>query len=69
MRETEELGGFQKAALDFSFLEHAPDIDGNHHRPIHESVGFTHQVAVCKWEWDFSFCVLVFNDCLRAKRA
>ena len=39
-RETEELRGFQKAALDFSFLEHAPDINGiiNHHRPIHESI-------------------------------
>ena len=40
MREAEELRGFQKAALDFSFLEHAPAIDGiiNHHRPIHESI-------------------------------
>ena len=39
-RQTEELRGFQKAALDFSFLEHAPDIDGiiNHHRAIHESI-------------------------------
>ena len=40
MREAEELRGFQKAALDFSFLEHAPDINGimNHHRQIHESI-------------------------------
>ena len=40
MRKAEELRGFQKAALDFSFLEHAPDINGiiNHHRPIHESI-------------------------------
>ena len=43
MREAEELRGFQKAALDFSFLEHAPDVNLysgiiNHHRPIHESI-------------------------------
>ena len=40
MREAEELRGFQKAALDFSFLEHARDVNGimNHHRQIHESI-------------------------------
>ena len=38
MRENEDLRGFRKAVLDFSFLEHAPDINGTeiHHRTAHE---------------------------------